>query len=51
MTHLLERFPVGLFDVTLFEATARLGGKILTQRFDTSSDLIVVPDRPPQHAL
>jgi predicted NAD/FAD-binding protein len=35
MTHLLERFPVGLFDVTLFEATARLGGKILTQRFDT----------------
>jgi hypothetical protein len=35
MTHLLERFPLGLFDVTLFEATARLGGKILTQRFDT----------------
>jgi len=34
-THLLERFPVGLFDVTLFEATARLGGKILTHRFDT----------------
>jgi Flavin containing amine oxidoreductase len=35
MTHLLERFPVGVFDITLFEATARLGGKILTQRFDT----------------
>jgi predicted NAD/FAD-binding protein len=35
MTHLLERFPAGLFDVTLFEATARLGGKILTQQFDT----------------
>jgi predicted NAD/FAD-binding protein len=35
MTHLLERFAVGLFGVTLFEATARLGGKILTKRFDT----------------
>ena len=35
MTHLLERFPAGLFDVTLFEATPRLGGKVLTQRFDT----------------
>jgi hypothetical protein len=35
MAHLLERLPVGLFEVTLFEATARLGGKILTQRFDT----------------
>jgi SAM-dependent methyltransferase len=35
MTRLLERFPVGLFDVTLFEATARLGGKILTQQFET----------------
>ena len=35
MTHLLERFPAGVFDVTLFEATPRLGGKVLTQRFDT----------------
>src|SRR6516164_4036200 len=35
MTHLLERFSVGLFEVTLFEATSRLGGKVLTQRFDT----------------
>ena len=35
MTHLLERFSTGLFDVTLFEATPRLGGKVLTQRFDT----------------
>ena len=35
MTHLLERFSAGLFDVTLFEATPRLGGKVLTQRFDT----------------
>jgi NAD(P)-binding Rossmann-like domain len=35
MAHLLERFPLGLLDVTLFEATAGLGGKILTQRFDT----------------
>ena len=35
MTHLLERTSVGLFDVTLFEATARLGGKTLTQQFDT----------------
>src|SRR5262249_23123063 len=35
MTHLLERFPAGLFDVTLFEATPRLGGKGLTKRFDT----------------
>jgi phytoene dehydrogenase-like protein len=34
MTHLLER-SAGLFDVTLFEATPRLGGKVLTQRFDT----------------
>src|SRR5712692_8569194 len=35
MTHLLERSSAGLFDVTLFEATPRLGGKVLTQRFDT----------------
>jgi len=35
MTHLFERFSAGLFDVTLFEATLRLGGKVLTQRFDT----------------
>jgi monoamine oxidase/SAM-dependent methyltransferase len=35
MAHLLERFPAGLFDVTLFEATPRLGGKVLTKRFDT----------------
>ena len=35
MARLLERFSVGLFDVTLFEATPRLGGKVLTQRFDT----------------
>src|SRR5215471_11733303 len=35
MTHLLERFPAGLFDITLFEATPRLGGKVLTQRFNT----------------
>jgi hypothetical protein len=35
MTHLLERFPAGLFDVTLFEATPRVGGKVLTQRFGT----------------
>jgi Flavin containing amine oxidoreductase len=30
MAHLLERFSAGLFDVTLFEATPRLGGKVLT---------------------
>jgi monoamine oxidase/SAM-dependent methyltransferase len=35
VAHLLERFPAELFDVTLFEATPRLGGKVLTQRFDT----------------
>src|SRR4029453_12125137 len=35
MTHLLERFPAGLFDAPLFEATPRLGGKVLTKRFDT----------------
>jgi len=35
VTHLFERFSAGLFDVTLFEATLRLGGKVLTQRFDT----------------
>jgi protoporphyrinogen oxidase len=35
MAHLLERFSAGLFNVTLFEATPRLGGKVLTRRFDT----------------
>jgi hypothetical protein len=35
MARLLEQYSDGLFDVTLFEATPRLGGKALTLCFDT----------------
>src|SRR5436853_490270 len=35
-THLLEEFCADLCEVTLFEASARLGGKILTEQFATA---------------
>jgi protoporphyrinogen oxidase/SAM-dependent methyltransferase len=37
--HMLERFCSGLCTATIFEATSRVGGKILTQRFETASVL------------